>query len=120
MNLKAFTETDLSSTKKNLQALQDFEELEPVQEEEIPVDDSVIARAVRSVGKGGEAEIMAAIKDYDPEKDGNPPVWAANTDIWQQACRAIDPDKYDDPWAVIAHVYDRLGGGIKEDNEEVE
>jgi hypothetical protein len=76
----------------------------------------------------GEPEIMELTKGYDPEQHGNPPSWVEDEEIWEKAKEAVDPEgdgsKYDQPWAVVAHVYSRMGGGLKSegggDEEETE
>lgn len=65
----------------------------------------------------GEPEIMELTEGYDPEQHGNPPSWVEDEEIWEKAKEAVDPEgegsKYDQPWAVVAHVYKKMGGGLK-------
>lgn len=48
------------------------------------------------------------------EQVNNPPTWAMDTDIWESAKIAVQPYKarYDNPDAVITHVYKQMGGRI--------
>ncbi len=62
--------------------------------------------------------MMALMEGYDPDLDGNPPAWVANEATWDRAKRAVDPrgkgaQKYTTPWAVVTHVYKKMGGTIK-------
>lgn len=54
----------------------------------------------------------------------NPASWVTDEDIWNRAKAAADKGDYDDDtyWAVVAHIYERMGGGIKEQvgNENAE
>ena len=60
-------------------------------------------------------ESRQRMSGYRPTKDG--PSWAADPDIWKKAEEAVDPEgkgsDYDDPWAVVAYVYSKMGGGKK-------
>lgn len=82
-------------------------------------DEELAARAAAQIAAGkGDEKLMEMMDGYDPETDGNPPEWVADEDIWDRAKEAVDPEgegagKYDEPWAVVAHVYDRMGGGRK-------
>jgi hypothetical protein len=47
---------------------------------------------------------------------GNPPAWVASPSIWNRAREAVEKghwERYDEPWAVVAHVYRNMGGGVK-------
>ena len=53
---------------------------------------------------------------YDPDQgDPNPPEWVEDEDIWEKAKKAVEPheDQYDNKWAVVAHVYEAMGGSVK-------
>jgi hypothetical protein len=62
-----------------------------------------------------DQELMDQMADFDPMD--NPPEWAAQPDIWTKAEDAVDPEgagaQYDEPYAVVAHVYKRMGGKIR-------
>ena len=84
-------------------------------------EDVKIARLVVEEGKrvndGKEdGQLKRLMADFDPEE--NPPAWVRDEEKWDRARDAVDPDgeggeKYDEPWAVVAHVYKRMGGKIK-------
>ena len=42
----------------------------------------------------------------------NPPAWVNNESLWEKAKRAVEPywSDYDEPWAVVSHVYFNMGG----------
>lgn len=47
----------------------------------------------------------------------NPAAWVADEDLWEKAKEVVDPEgvgeeKYEDPWAVVVHVYQQMGGRI--------
>lgn len=44
----------------------------------------------------------------------NPPRWALDPDIWDRARDTVAKywTHYDDPWAVVTHVYRRMGGRV--------
>jgi hypothetical protein len=57
-----------------------------------------------------------------PEASGEAPAWAEDGDTWTRAKTAVDPDgegesKWEEPWLVVAHVYERMGGTITADAE---
>lgn len=73
----------------------------------------------------GEPELMdlaEALQDEidamgeDAELPPPPPTWAINPDIWEKAEKAVDPDgagaQYTEPWAVVIHVYSKMGGAV--------
>lgn len=84
------------------------------EESDYAIVDEVLAEM--SDGKTDD-ELMGLIAGYDPETDGNPPAWVTDEALWERAKEAVDPEgegaEYDDPWAVVAHVYARLGGETK-------
>jgi hypothetical protein len=45
----------------------------------------------------------------------NPPAWVADEGTWERAKEAVRKywDRYDEPWAVVSHVYSQMGGGSK-------
>ena len=42
----------------------------------------------------------------------NPPSWVADEALWERAKLAVRPywDNYSEPWAVVASVYEQMGG----------
>ena len=42
----------------------------------------------------------------------NPPAWVHNEALWERAKHAVRPHwhEYREPWAVVAHVYEQMGG----------
>jgi hypothetical protein len=42
----------------------------------------------------------------------NPPEWVTNGEIWERAKQRVRPywHEYHEPWAVVAHVYEQMGG----------
>ena len=74
----------------------------------------------------GDEELLKLAKTVDLEN--NPPAWVEDEDIWDRAKEAVlgtatpsektvSKSKYDEPWGVIAHVYQKLGGGLKASEE---
>jgi len=65
--------------------------------------------------EGGKADedLMSRMEDF--EEDENPPAWVASEATWDRAKAATEKkwDEYEDPWAVVAHVYKQMGGEIK-------
>lgn len=63
----------------------------------------------------GDSELLDLMTTFDPED--NPPEWAAQPDVWMKAEEAVDPEgagaTYDEPYAVVAHVYKRMGGKVR-------
>lgn len=61
-----------------------------------------------------DPELSARLKGYDPARDGNPPQWATDPDKWAQAEEAVKLHwaSYEEPYAVVAHVYKKMGGGV--------
>lgn len=49
----------------------------------------------------------------------NPPVWVKDKAIWERAKRQVERywERYDEPWAVVADVYKKMGG--KQKNPQV-
>lgn len=64
-------------------------------------------------------ELVAMMEEAEEEGEEleNPPAWAASPSIWDKAERAVDPEgkgsKYSEPYAIVVHVYKRMGGKIK-------
>jgi len=57
------------------------------------------------------------LKDWghDYPAKGNPSSWIANEAIWEKAKKAVRKywKKYDEPYAVVADVYRKMGGKVK-------
>lgn len=85
-------------------------------EEEKDYSKLVEEEAKRVADGDGDEELMQKITGYDSEIDGNPPAWVEDESTWEKAKEAVDPEgegaKYDEPYAVVAHVYKRMGGAI--------
>lgn len=79
-------------------------------------EDLKLAEKVGREVKGGKTdkEVMSVIADYDPDVDGNPAEWVADEQLWDRAKAAVEPKwgDYDEPYAVVAHVYKQLGGAF--------
>lgn len=62
-----------------------------------------------------DPELVEKLKDYDPERDGNPPAWVEDEATWERAKKAVEPkwSEYDEPYAVVAHTYRSMGGTVK-------
>jgi hypothetical protein len=77
----------------------------------------------RSIDPEDVAYFLECVDGYEPD-DGNPPEWVSDEKLWDRAKAIVagtahptyedidDQSDYDDPWAVVAHVYERMGGGI--------
>lgn len=48
-----------------------------------------------------------------PPVPGNPPAWVTDESAWERAKDAVKKKwtDYDEPWAVVAHVYQNMTGG---------
>lgn len=48
-----------------------------------------------------------------PERPDNPPSWVTDEDAWEKAKAAVKKNwgDYDEPWAVVSHVYQNMTGG---------
>lgn len=71
----------------------------------------------------GEPRLMKLSEGITEET--NPPASITDEDIWERAKAAVEPywDRYDEPYAVVMHVYDNMGGGFtggKGDDAEAE
>jgi len=60
----------------------------------------------------GDKRLMKLSKGID--EHNNPPQWVEDEDIWEKAKDAVEPhwDEYDEPYAVVTHVYQQMGGSI--------
>lgn len=63
--------------------------------------------------RGADAKAQA-------EAGHNPPGWAVDEAIWEKAKEAADKGEYDEDtyWAVVAHIYQRMGGTIGSSSAE--
>lgn len=81
-------------------------------------DDDAVAAQVAAQWAAGkqDSQILKLMQNYDPEME-DVPMWVANEDVWQRAMMAVDPEgmggSYDDPYALVAAVYRKLGGKVK-------
>lgn len=79
------------------------------------IDVDAIAENIKN-GKG-DPQLLKLSKGIDPAH--NPPEWVEDEDIWERAKKAVgmnengESDKYDEPYAVVASVYQKMGGKIK-------
>jgi hypothetical protein len=77
-------------------------------------DEAIASRVGGEVQSGKvDADLMEKLADFDPE-EGNPPSWVSDEGTWNRAKKAVEPkwDEYDEPYAVVAHVYREMGGEI--------
>jgi hypothetical protein len=60
----------------------------------------------------GDKRLMKLARKVD--EDHNPPQWAVDEELWEKAKDAVEDkwDEYDEPYAVVAHVYQKMGGTI--------
>lgn len=102
-------------------------EEEPEEEEGIELSEREIEAIAEMVEDGeGDPDLMAladelvehmeAAEDDEEIELENPPKWAASPAIWDKAEQAVDPEgkgsKYSEPYAVVVHVYKRMGGRV--------
>lgn len=116
--LKAFVDQDEEKSGKKKKRPEDEEKDEDKGED---VDEADLHKYVEEEGERvnsgkQDKKLRKLMKGFDPEE--NPPKWVAHKAKWERAKEAVDPegegaDKYDEPYAVVAHVYKRMGGGIK-------
>ena len=98
----------------------DDEDEEGEEEDDHNEDDEQIVREVVEQLDNGDhdPELDELMQDYD---DGENPPWATDHDTWERAKKAVDPEgkgaDYDEPWAVVAHVYKKMGGKVKSDGD---
>lgn len=79
-------------------------------------DEEIAAQVAARVASGKtDDEVMGHLEGYDPDEDGNPPEWVEDEDLWERAKKAVEPnwDSYDEPYAVVAHVYKQMHGKFK-------
>ncbi len=117
--LKALVDKD--SPKRRRREEEEGEEREEESEEEDDTDDAEVSKFVKEEGQRvsdgkQDKQLRKLMRGFDPED--NPPAWVTSEAKWDRAKEAVDPEgdgaeEYDEPWAVVAHVYKRMGGGIK-------
>lgn len=75
----------------------------------------VLDQAAEQAKTNPDPQLKEKLAGYDPARDGNPPSWATDPDKWAEAEKAVKPhwDEYDEPYAVVAHVYKNMGGGVQ-------
>jgi hypothetical protein len=66
--------------------------------------------------KGLDDAARAQLKGWGkqrPPVPGNPPSWVDDEGAWERAKEAVKKNwgNYDEPWAVVAHVYQNMTGG---------
>ena len=109
-------------TKRKLRALVDRDRKRPPPERKDDYDPAKLERIVQEEGDRindgrGDRNLAEFIrKNYDSKH--NPASWVQDEAKWERAKEAVDPegdgaDKYDEPYAVVAAVYKRMGGRIK-------
>ncbi len=113
--LKSFVDKD--NPKKHHD---DDDERDDKSEDKDKTDDAKLSKFVKEEGdrvNGGkqDPQLKKLMRGFDPED--NPPAWVRDESKWERAKEAVDPegdgaDKYDEPYAVVAHVYKRMGGRI--------
>jgi len=61
------------------------------------------------------AELADEVAEFGEEAE-KPPAWAIDPAAWTDAETVVDPEgkgsKYSEPYAVVAHVYKRMGGTV--------
>lgn len=89
----------------------DEEDEEDEDDEDSEVDVDAIGQRVQD-GKG-DKRLMKLSKGITDET--NPPASITDEGIWEKAKAAVEPkwDDYDEPYAVVMHVYEKMGGGFK-------
>jgi hypothetical protein len=93
----------------------DEDDLDDDEEDENESDDEIAARVGAQVAAGKtDPDLMDHLDGYDPETDGNPPAWVNDEATWERAKNAVEKswDDYDQPYAVVAHVYKAMGGEV--------
>lgn len=60
-------------------------------------------------------DIMLLMEDFNPDMI---PAWAEDKKTWKKAKKIVDPEgdgaEYSDPYAVVAHLYKKMGGKCKD------
>lgn len=81
------------------------------EDDEDEVDAEEIGRQVQA--GNGDKHLMKLSKGITDET--NPPASITDESIWEKAKEAVKPrwDEYEEPYAVVMHVYEKMGGGFK-------
>ena len=88
----------------------------PEEEEGEEIDLDALVELVES-GEG-DPDLEALAADVTPETD--PPDWALDADIWEDAEKAVEDRKAElvDYYGVVTHIYKAMGGDIAEASDE--
>src|SRR5581483_6077385 len=78
----------------------------------------LVEEAAQEAEAGQDHEIEDKLVDYMHGDQSAPPAWATDHDLWQKAADAVglggaDDQKYDEPYAVVAYLYKKLGGQMQ-------
>lgn len=81
-------------------------------DEEDDIDVDAIGKQVED-GNWPDKGLIERARQVDD--DSSPPGWALDEDIWEEAKDAVEDnwDTYDEPYAVVAAVYQKMGGEIE-------
>jgi hypothetical protein len=75
-----------------------------------PVPPNVRAEELTQLDGGAQQQL----KEWGTatEVEGNPPAWVGDEATWERAKEAVEKhwENYDEPYAVVAHVYFNMGG----------
>jgi hypothetical protein len=80
---------------------------------ESPVEE-LVEQAVQQAATSPDPALAPLLAAYDPARDGDPPQWAPDADLWAQAKQAIAPTwaSHQKPYDVVAHIYKAMGGNV--------
>lgn len=105
-------ESDAAEDEKAGNDPEDDEEGEAHDEAGDDIDVDAIGEQVQN-GEWPDKDLINRAKNVDDES--NPPSWALDEDIWEKAKAAVEDkwDEYDEPFAVVSAVYQKMGGEIE-------
>ena len=119
---EAYEDDDLDPNEYSLESEehQGTESLEFQKGEKEGALEFMIKESAEEVDDGGDDEIMELLNDYE---EGDNPLWAKDHKTWNKAVKLIDPEgdgaeKFDNPYAVVAHLYKKMGGSIESSHNE--